>query len=249
MKEGRTADGIPVLAEYVQSHGDDDRAWMELGTLQFVGSIEKVGQSFYRFGLRRHKMFLTGSIPLLRLPVPENPEPEKITYEDSRRILQQFIDDLAVAEKTFAHVDDDAVKMPLHVLDIKFDFNGKRDQLVTLTEVLQRVGAPNIKPIGVITFDRMDATWIRGYCRLLSAMCEVVLAHDGRELFNSTAQLFFERAETPYEFLLQNQEDRVEGGFDPFDIMDLIAFVHLACAPIHRPKRMEAAASSTCNSA
>src|SRR5262249_47187580 len=83
-----------------------------------------------------------------------------------------------------------------------------------------------------------DVAWLRGYCHLLSALGEIVLAHDERELFQSTAHLFFARTETPYRFL----EERTPGGnFDFPTIVDLVAFVHLIHLPVTEPARMKAA--------
>jgi hypothetical protein len=74
---------------------------------------------------------------------------------------------------------------------------------------------------------------------LLSAIGNVVLAHDGRELFNHTAHLFFMDVDTPYAFLKLRTVSN--GGWDIGYISDLIAVIHLLRLPVVEPARMKAA--------
>ena len=67
---------------------------------------------------------LLSGFPFLRLPVPTNLAPKVLAYEDSRQIMQTFVDDLAKAESTLAAINDPQVKLPLHVTQIKLDFVG-----------------------------------------------------------------------------------------------------------------------------
>jgi hypothetical protein len=92
-----------------------------------------------------------------------------------------------------------------------------------------------------INFDRGDVHWLRGYCHLLMAMCEVYLAHDTRDLFECTAHIFFPRVETPYGFLSKGK--RVIGvRSKDIDIIDLISLVHLSIRwNVAEPQRMAAA--------
>jgi hypothetical protein len=92
----------------------------------------------------------------------------------------------------------------------------------------------------LITFDRGDVAWLRGYCHLLMAFGEFYLAHDGKELFDRTAHLFFARPETPFAFLRGGQAAG-EGRPDVGQIADLIAAIHLLRLPVSEPKRMGAA--------
>jgi hypothetical protein len=71
------------------------------------------------------------------------------------------------------------------------------------------------------------------------AFGEFYLAHDGQELFDRTAHLFFARPETPFAFLRAKAEG--EGGFDFGQAADFIAAIHLVRLPVAEPKRMGAA--------
>jgi hypothetical protein len=82
--------------------------------------------------------------------------------------------------------------------------------------------------------------WLRGYCHLLSGLLEFALAHDGRELFDRTAHLFFPNPDTPYKSLSSLNADDPNPGFMT-EILDVVAFVHLIRLPVVEPKRMQAA--------
>jgi hypothetical protein len=99
---GKLADGERELANYLKEHPTDDEARFGLGTIQFVRSIEHLTQSLYQFGALGANSRARLRVPLLRLPVPENPRPEKVRYADMRRMLQNLIDDLAKSEATLA---------------------------------------------------------------------------------------------------------------------------------------------------
>ena len=237
--DGKTKAGAIALADRLSEHPDDNQARFGLGVVQFVGAVDRLGQNFYQYGLRDVSNSLGNMIPLLRLPVPQNPNPETLTYEDSRRILQAFIDDLAIADATLAKVDDSLVKLPLHVTGIKLDFVGNGSDPVALQTILKSMRAVRDDRDLFVVFDRADVTWLRGYCHLLSGICEFVLAHDGQEIFDSTAQLFFQKVKSPYPYLQEGR--RVFDWAGQFDIADAIAFIHLIRMPVKEPERMKAA--------
>ncbi len=236
---GNAKAGSIALAERLKEHPDDSQARFGLGVIQFFGAVENLGQSFYRYGLRDVSNSVGNMIPLLRLPVPQNPNPETLTYEDSRRILQSFVDELNVADQTLAKLDDPDVKLPLHITEIKLDFIGNGSEPVMLQTILISMRATRESRELFVVFDRADATWLRGYCHLLSAMCEFVLAHDGQEIFDATAQLFFQKVKSPFPFLQEGR--RVFDFVGQFDVADAIAFIHLIRMPVKEPERMKVA--------
>ncbi|MFA7337901.1 MAG: hypothetical protein WC028_14025 [Candidatus Obscuribacterales bacterium] len=91
-----------------------------------------------------------------------------------------------------------------------------------------------------IKFDRGDVHWLRGYCHLLSSVCDIYLAHDSKDLFDRTAHLFFTKVDSPYAFLSKAKPIRSIGGGD-LEVFDLIAFVHLLRCDVVEPKRMASA--------
>ena len=247
--EGRLADGERELTAYLKAHETDDQARFGLGTLQFVRGLEHLAQSLHQYGALGPKSRLARQIPILRLSVPENPSPDKVRYADVRRILANLLDDLAVAEKTLAGVKDENVKLPLRFGLIRLDLNGDgqtgdREVLWKLYAELNRglrLG-PDFQPAQAedfaIAFDYGDVCWLRGYCHLLSAMCEAALAYDQQALFNVIAPHLFDRPDVPAlssDFIAPDPDN-------PWmdDIADAIAGIHLSRFPVKESERMKA---------
>lgn len=238
--KGDLAVGDMTLAKRIQEQPHDDQARFGLGVLRFARAVEHLAQSLYRYGLR--DLGPGVGVPLLRLPLPTNRQPAKLSYDGSRQVLQNFLDDLAKAEATLVDIQGD-VKLPLHFARIRLDLDGdgQADATETLWSLYVRMNrnAGTVQPNAddfLITFDTADVFWLRGYCHLLSALCETALAHDGRNLFEHTAHLFFTDVETPYTFL--QAADRQDF---PGQIVDYITLIHLINLPVVEPKRMASA--------
>ncbi len=118
---GGLAKGDAALAARIKAAPNDQQARFGLGVLQFVRAVEHLGQSLYNYGLQDSGASF--GIPFLRLPVAANPKPAKITYQLSRQVLQDLLDDLAKAEATLVDVKGD-VKLPLHFALIRLDLDG-----------------------------------------------------------------------------------------------------------------------------
>ena len=65
------------------------------------------------------------------------------------------------------------------------------DLLRATASLGQLAGSPMEAEPFEVAFDRADAIWMRGYCRLLSAMLEFVLAHDWSDTFGKAAGVFY----------------------------------------------------------
>jgi hypothetical protein len=242
---GRLADGERALAAQLDRDPKDDQARFGLGALQFLRAVEHLAQSLYRYGVRSDRGRQM-NIPLLRLPVPINPRPEKLTYPAVCQILQDWVADLQKAEATLAGIKDDGVRFPLRVGRVRLDLLGDgkpHDPLIGL--VTQYMGGGrNLLPDPdlPVVFDRGDVAWLRAYCHLLMALGETALAHDGQELFDCTAHLFFTNVETPYQFLTEPEQAIGWWGIpDGVNVLDLIALVHLIRLPVKEPDRLKAA--------
>jgi hypothetical protein len=251
LAEGKLAEGEKALGERLKAAPDDGKARFGLGVVQFVRGVERMLQSFHRYGLRTG--LLGNALPFERLPIAENANPEPIGYEELRAIFQHWVDDLARAEATLAQVKDQGVKLPFRIGELRLDFNG--DGKAVEGETLWRIFAefnraandPEIAAASkefVINLDRADVAWLRGYCHLLMAYGEVYLAHDGRELFDRTGSLFFGNARTSFPFLRRTPGEPEFGrGFEFDNIADAVAFVHLIRLPVVEPKRLAATLS------
>ncbi len=93
----------------------------------------------------------------------------------------------------------------------------------------------------LIRFDAGDVPWFRGYCHLLSAVVETLLAYDEAALYDHTAHLFFSKPKTSFPFLLRDNGAGNAMNFDVAPLSDLIVFVHLMNFPVREPERLSAA--------
>ncbi|MBW4581779.1 MAG: hypothetical protein KME42_19605 [Tildeniella nuda ZEHNDER 1965/U140] len=239
---GKFADGEAAMLARLKEKPEDDQARFSLGVTQLVSGVERLTQPLYRYGLRHNS--LTSILPFLRLPIPENPNPQVIRYDDTRQILQTFLDDLATVRTTLAPIKDARVKLPLRLGLIRLDLNGNGK--IEPTESLWRIfAAINRLPITeqqaksfTIAFDAADAIWLQGYTNLLGAIGEFALAHDGQEFFNALAHVVFTKPETPYKFLVDGRPEPSQFSFGGIDFVDIVTFVHLLRFPIAEPQRM-----------
>ncbi len=240
--DGRLAEGETALSEALQANPKDDQARFGLASVQYFRAVERLAQGLYKYGLNDRRARFLLRFPL---PFPENPDPKTVKYSDLRPMLQTWIDDLERAEATLSQITDPDVKLPLHIALCRLDLDGdgqpeEESAAWRLYAQMDRRRGPGLSARMaegfVIAFDRGDVAWLRGYCHLLMAMSEMMLAYDGHDLFEHCGHLVFARIETPYPFL----NDRpIEDGDMP--ILDMIAAIHLMNFPLEEPQRMRKA--------
>lgn len=244
--QGKLADGEKALLEALEKMPEDDQARFSLGMVRFLRGIERFAQTQYRHGLLQHRLQF---VPFVRSIVPENAEPERLTYADTRQMLSTLNGDLQQAEATLAQVQSADVRLPLHFGRIRLDLNndGKAEDSETLWRMFavlnrSRQLTEETAQQFQITFDAGDVHWLRGYCHLLMTLTDVSLAYDSHDLFERTAHLFYPSVETPYAFLAeQSAADRRVGGLEYNNIVDVIAMIHLMNFPVHDAEHMQSA--------
>lgn len=143
------------------------------GMLKFLAAIEGTFQTRWQHGLTDP----TGSLPLLRLGVPDNPaatfDPAAITT-----MFRNADRDLAIAQKFLAAVGDSDVTLTIDLADLWFDVNGNaardpgEDLLLIAADLLGTPASTTIR------FDAADAAWASAYCHLLMGISRSVLAYD-----------------------------------------------------------------------
>lgn len=249
---GQTAEAAAVARGRLAEAPGDDQARFALGAIQFLQSVEHLGQALHRYGLSTSYSDPTGlaGLPILRLPVPENPNPEKVTYEAFRGVLAAFVVDLSTAEQTLSSIKNQAIDFPLNIGLIRLDLNadGTASDEEALWRIFKRVaGFPWLdeEEAGKLLtdFDESDVPWLQAYSHLLMAIAEFPLAHDWRNAFETTFHSLFPNAELPSHALAERDAEwRRNRDFQPrYDlagIADLIAFVHLNHWPVVEPDRM-----------
>ncbi len=231
-----------VLLDRLEQNPSELTAY-QLGVIQFLRSIEKLSQSWYKYG-NISVDSLGMLVPILRLPVAENPNPEEITYKKFRQVFIDFNNDLAKAQETLSKIKDDKVKLELPFDKIRLDLNGdgkaqENELLLNLFMAYNRAFEITNEDFRV-SFDKADVYWLRGYSHLIMAMLDTYLAYDGRELFERTAQLSFAKANTPYNELFSSYNNS-ESPVDIAEIVDLVAFFHLINLPLEDASKMKSA--------
>lgn len=220
-----------------------DQEKFEAAIVRFLMGVEGLGQALHRYGHR------APPIPMLmdgaRLPIPQRSDPEEISYERVREVVERWDAALRETSELLAAMGDRPVKVRLRLGLIRLDLDG--DGRGADSEVLYRIFAafnqmavPSETAAGefVISFDRADAEWLRGYCHLLMAGNDIVLAHDFQELFERTGHLFFARVSSSYAFLARRAPMN-DWNYEEF--LDLIAYVHLINLEVKSPERMRGA--------
>ncbi len=226
----------------------DDQIRFALGTTEFLLAVEHLSQSMYRYGLEPPSG-LVGSLPFFRMPVPHNPKPEQLSYEEMRDVFKSLQAEFSGVDATLARIGTGDVKLPVAIGLVRLDLNG--DGNISEDEALWRVfnatlGGGNI-PEGaadrfIISFDRSDVAWLRGYTHLLSAIAEFILAHNWQDGFDSTFHMIFPSAGLPNAVLNDYRPAHIQY-FDPTIAADAIAFIHLMHWPVTEPERMKSALS------
>jgi len=242
LTSGKLAEGEKALSEYLQANPKDDKTRFGLGVIQLMRGTERLMQSLYRYGMSQSP--LSSSIPFVRLPIPQNPKPDTITYDALQQVFQGWIDDLSTVRSTLEPIQDQNLKLALRLGLIRLDFNGdgKSDDPEMLWQVFNAVTGLEVTEKDaqqfLIAFDHGDALWLQGYTHVLGAIAEFLRAYDSRELFAACAHLFFQNVDTPHKFLLTSRRKSPEDYSNNFEFFDLIAAIHLSKFPLVEPQRM-----------
>lgn len=246
LQQGQLADAEKALQAQLATDPQHAQARYALGVVQLLSAIEQLGQDQYQYGALAPT---TVRVPILRLPVPQNPKPEEITYTQVRQIVIHFQAKLISAEAELAKVDlQKEVKLPLDLLAIRLDLDGdgKSSDAESFQAIFRTVNRipPNSPAADLkITFDNGDVPWLRGYCHLLCALCDMMLAYDHQQMFDAPAQYIYPRPITsqPTAEPLNLTPDSDPDHDWERDIVDAIAAIHLANFQIKEPQRMSSA--------
>lgn len=244
--EGRLAEGASAMQAAVDTNPSDGASQFGLGVTQFFQAIETLGQRQHRYGLLGNRR---RAIPFMRLPIPENEKPERISYELARSMIQEFVSGLGKAEKTLAGIESSDLKLPLKIGQIRLDLDGDgvgtdEESVWNILNAISNGGrsaeAESTVNQLVIVFDDGDVLWLRGYCHVMSALGEILLAYDWKDQFERTAHLFYPSVQSPYEFL-EAEGTGPLNGFNSQNILDVIALIHTVNYECVEPDRMKVA--------
>ena len=235
LASGKFEESEAVLEAHLKVQPKDDTARLGLGVMQFVGSVQRLGQKLAVYGPRPR--FAALGIPnAADVPAPA----ELLTYPRLRVINQEWLDDLTRVEATLAKIETEEIKLPLHVGRVKLNLGTAETRSLTLLPILQQfqLGTAGNAADFVITFDRADVDWLRCYCHLLAALSEISAAYDGEGLFDVASPRLFQHAKTRHDFLLEPNRPPNGGWFQFEDLADAVAIIHMLRFPLVEPKRM-----------
>lgn len=207
------------------------------GMMHFVMAIEHLAQAMHRHGLATRSGGPMMNLPILRIPVPPNANPEKLDYAGFRAIFQRLVDDLDAADAAMAPVGDAPVKLPVDLLKVRLDLDGdgKAADYEVLGGLMNNLAPGMVPPQAVIAFDTTDIYWLRGYSRFLSGFAQFMLAHDFQGTFDKTFHVFFPNAGLPLAEKLKRADAQDAWADSSFG--DAIAFLHLVNWPVAEPAR------------
>lgn len=237
LKAGRSFAAVAQLKPLANANPD---AQMALGFAEFVRAVEHLAEGLFRFGLKTPDMPF---VPVLRLPIPTNLQPEPVDYTKLRSLYQKFLDDLAVARTTLiafaASSGSDQSKLVLDVSAIRLNIG--QPIMLELRGVFLALNSPR-RPSPQdsfdsweVAFDRADALWLAGYSHVVSALFEFIMAHDWQRTFDATAPLFFSGASANKDFAPDSLRFMNGTGHS---FADQVAFLHLIQWPAGDKARM-----------
>ncbi len=235
LASGRLDAGIAELQTHLKLQPKDDVARFGLGVTQFVRAVQQLGQKLAVYG-PRPRFELAGSLDVADVSEPD----ELLTYAKLRIINQEWLDDLAMVEATLSKVESEEVKLSLHVGRVVLNLGTAETRSLTLIPILRnfRLTPDNREGDFTIVFDRADVDWLRGYCHLLAAVSELVVAYDAEGLFDVASHRLFQHAKTRHAFLLESARSPNRGWFGSVEeISDFIAIIHMIRFPVIEPRR------------
>ena len=151
-----------------------------LAGLHFLSGMESALQLRWQTGLQAD----WSELPILRLPIPQNPNARPFTGADLDTLLTGIDSDMEAARSALAQLGDRQFQLEIRMSDLWFDINmnGVRDSGEDVSEVAGltlgggRGGVAVIDPS--VRFDTADAAWLTAYTHLLSAFTKAALAYD-----------------------------------------------------------------------
>lgn len=174
-----------------------------LAGLHFLGGVEAALQLRWDTGMRAD----WSELPILRLPIPENPAARPFAPADFTALITGLDADMDAARATLDQLGDRPFSLSIRVADLWFDINrsGTRDEGEDLASVAGLFGGARILSVRVedpvITFDTADAAWLSAYTHFLSGFAATALAYDPepaiQRVIDSSAAIYAFWGETP----------------------------------------------------
>jgi hypothetical protein len=191
-----------------------------LAGLRFLGGVEQALQLRWKTGVKAD----WSELPILRLPIPENPNAIPFQAADFTALIRNLDADMDASRAALSQLGDKPFSLPIRVADLWFDINanGTREPGEDLAEVTgmalgggRGMGVAVEDP--VITFDTADAAWLSAYTHFLSGFASTALAYDPepaiQRVIDSSKEIYALWGTTPpnnaMDMMFGRQVDRV----------------------------------------
>lgn len=152
-----------------------------LAGLRFLGGVEAALQLRWKTGVKAD----WSELPILRLPIPENPDAIPFQAADFSALIRNLDADMDASREALAKLGDKPFALPIRMTDLWFDINanGTRDAGESIADVTgMALGGGRMFGVAVedpvITFDTADAAWLSAYTHFLSGFASTALAYD-----------------------------------------------------------------------
>ncbi len=241
LQQGQLEKAQEHLDAILAADAKHEQARFALGVVHVLSAIEQLGQEQYQYGA------LSGAgsnVPIFRLPVPSNPNPEEVNYTQVRQVISHFQTRLAAAEAILAQIDlKQEVKLPIDLLSIRLDLNGNKraDEFENFASLFELPIASDRAPQLRTSKSRSTMEMSRGCAGIaisLCAFCDLILAYDHQQMFDVSGHLILSQGgSSGYDLPPLDLEPQNRPEFSRA-IMDAIAAIHLANFPLKEPKRM-----------
>ena len=190
-----------------------------LAGLRFLSGVEGALQLRWQTGVRAD----WSELPILRLPIPENPVARPFVPADFTTLVTGLDADMEAARSALTQLGDQPFALEIRLADLWFDINlnATRDEGEDLASVAGLMGGARIIGVRVddpvIRFDTADAAWLAAYTHFLSGFAATVLAYDPepaiQRVMDSSAAIHALWGDTPppnaLDMMFGRQVDRV----------------------------------------
>ncbi|MEO6299322.1 MAG: hypothetical protein ABIV25_04525 [Paracoccaceae bacterium] len=203
---------------------DEER--FALGGVEFLRAIEGTFQDRWTAGMTDR----TGMLPLLRLPLEDNPNPAPFDPKMIVNVFAHAADKLAKAQTALTAIPESSdFGLEIALDDIWFDVNsdGARSKGEGIADILgpevlggmdESGTAP--QPLPTVRFDVADAAWLAAYSDMLGGICAAVRAYDPTEPITRVMT-----ARAKMETFGRVEADPFFGGNSNPDVFDMIAMI------------------------
>ena len=188
VEEEGLAGAIEALSALPRKTPSDQFA---LGAFHFLRGIEKTLQTRWQSNAIPQTLMFIVDLPILRLPVPANPNPDPFEASMITEMFSELTKDLDASRAALAQIPEGANPLiDLNLIDLWFDINmnDTRDAGEGLMEFAGDIMRVDVQPdesasipTFLIRFDTADVAWLTAYTELLSGFSELVIAFDPTE--------------------------------------------------------------------